>query len=457
MTLELKNIDFSFTKKQVLKDVSIFFNQGQIHGLLGENGAGKSTLANIICGELKPSKGQILIDGKEVHFSSPKDAINTGICYVHQRPQLCENISVYENLILGLKLPFSPKKRKLLQEEIHLLTQKLIPSVNLKTPLYNVSSDLRFFISLTSALLKHPKILVLDEPSALINQKQIDFLYEYMNICTHEHMNIIIITHNLSEAEKYCNDTFLLKKESQPEINISSINKQQNQESGFQKKSIDLEWKNICCKTRNHIPLKNLNFNVKSGEITLIKGRGEDGLSLLEDIVQGMNSFKAQGQFIITNDKNETKWDLSKGFSTKDLRFCKSIKTGIIPTNKKYRGSFPELTVEQILTTSQKNKSAEELISLANINIQPFEKCENLSGGMLQRLMINRELAENPDFLILCNPLQGLDSTSEKNLCTRIKNLADNNTAILILSTAEFPSEICTWVYNLKKGELTKC
>lgn len=454
MNLDLKNINFSFPKKTVLKDVNIFFKEGQIHGLLGENGAGKSTLANIICGELIPSSGAMLLNNEPVVLNSSKDAISQGICYVHQRPMLCENITVYENLLLGLHLPLNPKKRHLAKKSIQSFAATIIPGVNLKSLLVNISSDIRFFISLTGALLKKPQILVLDEPSALLNPEQIDFLYQKLQALSKQGMNIIVITHNLDEAEKYCSDTFILKKQHSAEYESHLL---ETKKALYQKDSIAFKWQNISCKTRNHIPLKNLNFQVQTGEISLIQGLGEDGLSLLEDIVCGMAAFNVTGNLQITQNNQTKIWNYAKKFTARDLRYKTGIRTGIIPTNKKYRGSNPELSVKQILTSSQNACSAGELIQKSNINIEENEKAQNLSGGMLQRLIINREIAENPQLIILCNPLQGLDHQSEENLCQRIQELKDQNCAILILSGADFPAALCTNIYSLKKGEITKC
>lgn len=442
MNLELKDIDFSFSLKTVLNKLNISFNEGQIHGLLGENGAGKSTTANIICGELKPSAGTILIDKKPVTFNSPKDAIASGICYVHQRPQLCENITVYENLLLGL----TKNQKKNISE----LSSQIIPTIKLSTPLYNITSDYRFFISLTGALLKNPKILILDEPSALLNEIQIKFLYDTLKNLAKEGMNIIVITHSRLESEKYCDDVFILEKQADSNLiynsKTSDIIHQKNS-------SLEMQWSNISCRTRNHIPIKNLTFSTKKQNITLISGPAEQGLAQLEDIICGMNTFKCSGTFTVKTENSTIEYNLAKNFNTNKLRYKSGIKTGIIPTNKKLRGANPELTINECLSFHQPYMTPEEIIAKSNINIQPSEKVKNLSGGMLQRLLINRELACKPDLLILCNPLQGLDSSSSSQLIRSIQQLAQDNTAILILSNSVFPEEICSTVYHLNKGE----
>lgn len=454
MKLELKDINFSFSHKIVLDKLNISFNEGKLHGLLGENGAGKSTTANIICGELIPSSGKILLNNQEVHFSTPKDAINNHICYVHQRPMLCENITVYENLIIGL----SKQQIKKVSE----FSKALLPGINLKTPIFHITSDYRFFISLTNALLKEPEILILDEPSALLNKEQISFLYSKLCHLTKKGMNIIVITHSQEEAEKYCDDVFYLNSIS-PNLNKlaaestkSNENNHHKENTNFplkSKNSIEVNWNNINCKTRNHIPLKNINLKVQSGKITLVKGYAEQGLSQLEDILCGMNKFKCQGKLSIKKNNQLTTYSLSKGFSTYKLRNKCGLRIGIIPTNKKFRGANPALYIKDMLTFKQNFITPEKIIEKSKINISKEEKASALSGGMLQRLLINRELAGNPELLILCNPLQGLDKASCINIKNKLEKLAAENTAILILSNSEFPEEICSLVHQLKKGE----
>lgn len=456
MNLELKDIDFSFSHKTVLSKLNISFKEGQLHGLLGENGAGKSTTANIICGELIPSSGKILLDNQEVHFSSPKDAIEKHICYVHQRPMLCEEITVYENLIIGL----SKEQCKNIPD----FSRSLIPQIKLKTPIFHITSDYRFFISLTNALLKNPEILILDEPSALLSKEQITFLYSKLQELTERGMNIIVITHSQEEAEKYCDDVFYLKRiVSDPKTPHSEKSKNaslnQNESSASHhtnsNSKIEIRWNNINCKTRNHIPLKNINIKVESGKITLIKGYAEQGLSQLEDILCGMNKFKCQGTIEIKNPDETIIYNLGKGFSTYKLRNKSGLRVGIIPTNKKYRGANPNLYIKDMLSFKQDYITPEKIIEKSKINITKDEKASALSGGMLQRLLINRELACKPELLILCNPLQGLDNESCINITNKLKKLASENTAILILSNSEFPEEICTSVHKLIKGEFS--
>jgi ABC-type uncharacterized transport system ATPase subunit len=419
MTLELSDICLRYSKKIVLDNLSLTFEGGQIHALLGENGAGKSTTANIICGELTPDKGELLLDGKPVIFRSPKDAIQHGICYVHQRPLLADYITVKENLLLGLN---KEQKERLLPQ-----AKKWLPEVKLNSFVKDYGADTRFFIALTSALIKSPSLLILDEPSALLDDAQRTFLFENLRSLAQDGMNIIIITHNYDEAQKYCDTIDFLEdgrliKDYKPLEHTLSVDELNNQK----KTSPDSEDFNI------------MGITVQKGKITLVKGLAEDGLDELEKKLIGLRALRqAQGPQWL-NDK----------------------KLGIIPTDRKFTGSNPNLTIEQMLTAAleipenQKPDIALQMIQNSGVNIEPWEKCSCLSGGMLQKLMLEREFYNNPDFLILCNPLQGLDVETCKKICLRIYNAAQNGAYILILSYGAFPVEYSNIKYRLSNGHL---
>ena len=372
MTLELRDISLKFSHKVVLQNLNVRFEEAQLHALLGENGAGKSTAANIICGELKPDSGQILIDGKPVVFHTPREAINRGICYVHQSPMLADSITVKENLLLGLN-----KEQK---KRLEAVAQKWLSGTNLNSLTKTCGADTRFFIALTSALIKQPHILILDEPSALLDENQEKFLFENLRELAAGGMNIIIITHNYDEAKKYCDTVDYL------EDGVLVLKKELDQVRPF----------------------------ASNGKIKLITGLAQNKLDEMEK------------KLILEN-------------RTRDV--------GIIPTDRKYTGSNPNLTIEQMLTAAldipenQKPDVARKMIEASGVNIQPQEKCSCLSGGMLQKLMLEREFYQNPKSLILCNPLQGLDVKTCRKTCERIQKAAQEGADVLVLSYGAFPLE----------------
>ena len=490
MNLELQNIYVHFSHKSVLNGVNILFEEGQIHGLLGENGAGKSTTANIISGELTDYTGSLLLDGKETVLANSKAAIRNGICYVHQTPMLAKEISIKENLVLGLK--------KLDKEKILELAGQWLKDIPLSTLVKNVGSDTRFFVALTGALLKEPKFLILDEPSALLDDTQRDFLFSKMQQLAKEGMNILLITHNLQEATKYCDTISVLEDgkivESQQYLNkLEMINKSEleaAQNRGSVKTSDDekahpslsLELKNVTSRPSDKPALFDINFYVRQKEIVLIQGLPEDGTSTLEDLLTGFQPHHTEGE-IVFSDNADVIYSCNlktRKFTTKTLRHSiilkngKSLKTGIIPTNRKSRGAAAEISIsDMILTGHEKtatkkdklivqNKAAnthekstvQAIIEAAKINITPTEKVRNLSGGMLQRLILNRELYETPDLLILCHPLQGLDFHSSNETCDIIEKAAESGAMVLVISSNGYLRKIATRTYRLTGGHL---
>ncbi len=406
MTLELRDISLRFSHKTVLQDLSVIFEEGQLHALLGENGAGKSTAANIICGELLPDSGTILLDGKPVSFRTPRDAIQNGICYVHQRPMLADYITVKENLLLGLN-----KEQKARLESV---AQKWLGGTKLNSLVKNYGADTRFFIALTSALIKAPHILILDEPSALLDDSQRDFLFTNLRELAAGGMNIIIITHNYEEAQKFCNTIcFLEDGKVVEEIAL--------------KQQVALSSVEGSKGTTSSDTLTLQNITIQKSKITLVKGLAEDGLDELEEKLMTLRSKR---------------------------------HIAFIPTDRKFTGSNPNLTIEQMLTTaldipeSEKPQAALQMIKSSGVDIEPQEKCSCLSGGMLQKLMFERELYNNPELLILCNPLQGLDVQTCQKTCLRIQNAAQNGAFVLILSYGAFPSEYSDIEYKLINNKL---
>ena len=384
MNLELRDICLKFSHKTVLQKLNVRFEEAQLHALLGENGAGKSTAANIICGELQPDSGQILINGEPVVFHTPREAINRGICYVHQRPMLADSITVKENLLLGLN-----KEQK---KRLEAVAQKWLADIELNSLTKKYGADTRFFIALTSALIKAPHILILDEPSALLDDNQEKFLFENLRELAAGGMNIIVITHNYEEARNYCDTVDYL------EDGVLVLKKELDQVQPFPPRSLSLSKGAI---------------SSNSGSIKLITGLPQNKLDEME----------------------------------KKLLAEKGPSTGFIPTDRKYTGSNPNLTIEQMLTAAldipeyQKPDVARKMIEASGVNIQPQEKCSCLSGGMLQKLMIEREFYQNPKSLILCNPLQGLDVKTCRKTCERIQKAAQEGADVLVLSYGAFPLE----------------
>lgn len=387
--LQLNNIALKYSYKKVLSDVCINFENGRIYSLLGENGAGKSTLAGIICGDKKADSGTIFVDSVQKKFHSPKDAINSGILCIHQRPLLCEDISIKENFLLGAKKIDLKKAEELLSF--------FLPKRKFSTLVKELFLGERFFVSLIGSILKSPKFLILDEPSALLDEEQILKLFDFLQKLKKNGTTILIITHFINEALTKTDSIILLRD------GIVVCN--EKSEKITEKEILKYLYDGI--KVENFLDLQN--SLLKNKNVTLIKAKNSI------DFMQ-----------------KEKELSVRKTFDGKFF--------GIIPSDRTFTGSNPNLSVFQICTALKTGLNKKELLEFcknllknANVNIKLEEKASSLSGGMLQKIILERELSQSPERMILCEPWQGLDFLSCKNLFEKLENFCKNGKKIIIL------------------------
>ncbi len=478
MDIETVSLTKAYPLKTALHGVSVQLKGGSIHALVGENGAGKSTLANMLAGSLAPTAGSILLDGKEQAFTSAADALAQGIVLVRQRPLLSESLSAWENIILKTgsdsKASFflRPPSRELLR-----LKDFWCPQLQLKTKVRDLGGNMRFYISLIGSLMRKPSCLILDEPSAFLSVEERKALYVKLREYADSGMNVIVITHSYSEAVTYPDTISLLKdgelvrqfksREAYKEYcqNNSGIQGTAQDESlsahapnfpapGESRPCLRLSGASV--KSRNKPALLNATIEFCYGEITAVTGVKEAAMETLEDFLTGLEGGKENGSLLFTDRQGRsTEEKLSK--RRLSASFIRQHGGAIVPSDKNYRASNPALTVLQMLSVYEKNerdkeKLARSLVDEAGITIELSEKCSALSGGMLQRLILARELSTNPDFLILCNPMHGLDIASQGRLCRKLETLASQGKAILLLGAEDFPLSRCSRVYGLEGG-----
>ena len=366
--LSLKDICVNYSYKTVLTGVSLDFEEGKIYSLLGENGAGKSTLAHVLCGDILPTDGSIYLKEKKLKIRKPKDAIRSGIVCVHQRPLLAPSLSIRDNLRIGISHKMTAK--------IPELAENWLPGRNLSETVQNISEQEAFYTSLTGALLKSPCVLILDEPPFLDKDK--------IRQLAKSGIIIIVITHSFTEAIEKSDEVILLK-------NGSVLEKR---------------------------PAKNINE------------------ADIKEKLFGLTQNIRQPEEITTEAISEAQIIKRR---TQEMAAHKLPLTGYIPSDRTFRASNPQLTVFQLLTayhTDYKQKEmtefAQSLLKKAEVNIRLYEKAVCLSGGMLQRLILEKELAEKPEVLYLFNPTHGLDAEATERLYTRLKTLSKKGTKVII-------------------------
>lgn len=476
MKIAVRNLTKQYLLKTALDNVTLSFDEGKIHALVGENGAGKSTLATIICGDVKPTFGTVLLEDKNVSFSCAKDALQNGIVLVHQRPLLSSSLTVNENIILNESNSFfvhSPTKKLLELKKIW------APSLNLNDFVKDLGGNMRFYTSLLCALTRNPKCLILDEPSAFLDIQEREVLYKNLRELANKNVTIIVITHSTAEATKYADNVTVLSEgklisqfsdttEYKKYIETKQISFNSNFLDKTNKTNLQQnnELNSICCIKFNHVcsrpkrrpALLDATVEVPYGKITCIAGIKEAALGTLEDVFTGMKVLYTKGTVTFTSPDAKQTQTISFATGKFNSSFLRKKKTAIVPSDRSFRAANPNVTVEQMLSVYTQKNTKEVSLSLiknAGVNITPEQKVSDLSGGMLQRLILARELSINPDLLILCNPMQGLDINSQSSLCKKIVYAADCGKAVLIIGTADFPLSLCSNVYTLEAGRTT--
>ena len=419
--LELKNICLTYSYKKVLCGVNASFEEGKIYSLLGENGAGKSTLAHIICGDLRADSGSLILNGQKLNFDSAGQALKKGIGCVHQRPLLATSISVWENLQLG--------NNHLKKKDAETLLKNLIPGVKMKTLVKNLNPSQKFFVSLAGILLKNPEILILDEPTALLEPKLADFLFEILSQKTAAGMTILVITHNLNEAICKTDGIVILRDGNV----IASGNSRDFTESKIRALMFDQAGPHTAPAVNTEVPGPHIAFAVNT-EIpgphtaptvnTDVSGP-HTALSLPPPLIQKLYTTESENSLT--------------GMDSDKIRELRKEGTAIIPSDRTFRASNPDLTILQLTTTYKTELSkktlteyARKITQKAGVNIHLDEKVNCLSGGMLQRLILQRELDLNPQKIIFCSPYQGLDSDAVCKLNKVIAEQIKKGTKIIL-------------------------
>ncbi|MCQ2613705.1 MAG: ATP-binding cassette domain-containing protein [Treponemataceae bacterium] len=476
MILQIDDIKKSFFRKNVLKGVSLVFESGKTYALLGENGAGKTTLAEIIAGNLLRDSGEIFLDEKSLELESARDAQSKGIFLVEQRPLLSDQLTGLENIVLGSE-PVSAGfmiNRKAAKKRIGELADSAGLSVDFDKKAQDYSAGERFFVSFLAALYRNPAFLILDEPSATLDKDEKRLLFDWIEKLSAAGLCVILITHNFEEARKNADRIVVLRDglvrqvfeggdKADPDLIYSAIFGNGGEAADPGENGIETEEDltelicsepvlradNLTLRPQNGPALFDISFSAEKGRITAIYGQLEAGLSTLENLVCGMISKK---DFSASKKAGSISFYSKSGyFSAEDLR---RLKVGFVPLNKQFRAAHPDLTVKQMLCSVSPDEA--EVLADSGINCLLFDKVSTLSGGMLQKLIITREVHLAPELLILANPTYGLDSEKSLALARELQKLAAQGIAVLILSvTKEGIESVAHKSYELVGGKLT--
>ena len=452
--LRINSITKTFPRVIANKDVSFSIKKNSVHALLGENGAGKSTLVKILYGLLKPDNGDIYLNNELLETSSPSDARKKGIGMVFQHFSLFESLTVRENLILGIDENISYSN---LKSKLNDISSRYQLPLDLEAPITTLSAGEKQRVEIVRILLQDPQLLIMDEPTSVLTPQEVTNLFKTLEALVNEGRTILYITHKLEEVISLCDEVTIMR--SGQVIDSAPIENQTAETLATKMLGERLgEIKSDYSYVSNHIKfkvsklsakfndpfltdLKDVNFDVKEGEIFGIAGVAGNGQSELMDILTGENTLIDSGS-ILFNNKNIESYNPKKR---------RDLSIAFVPENRLGHSAVPELSLSENILLSQfpnNNFINNGIINHQNIEkhvnkvIKNFNvvtpgsdvKASSLSGGNLQKFVIGREISANPKLLIISHPTWGIDAGAEYAIRESLISLSKTGTSIIVIS-----------------------
>jgi len=458
--VEMREITKQFPRVLANDRVSFTVKKGEIHALVGENGAGKSTLMNLLYGLLRPDKGTIAIHGQERHFSGPADAIASGIGMVHQHFMLIPPLTVAENVILGQE----PSKKGLVDiAKANRVVRELSEQYGLQVdPLAKVealSVGIQQRIEIIKILYRGADILILDEPTAVLTPQESNELFEILRALKAQGKTIILITHKLQEVMRISDQVTVMRR-GKVVGNVATANTSKSElatmmvgrEVLFRVKRNPahpgedvLNIRELHAENNKHLPcLRGISLNVKAGEILGLAGVEGNGQTELVEVLAGLR--KAEQGHVYVEGRELTNLlpkqvrangvahipeDRHRRGLVLDYTVAQNIVLGIHyqPPYVKRLGFFDAINFPSI------TQKAERLIQ--EFDIRPTEHdnlARHLSGGNQQKIVVARELDQNPSLIIAAQPTRGVDVGSIEFIHQRLVQARDQNKAVLLIS-----------------------
>ena len=430
---------------------------GQVHALLGENGAGKSTLMNVVYGLVKPDAGEIVFDGQPVQIHGPQDAIKLGIGMVHQHFMLIPPLTVAENIVLGNEIA----NRGVMDldrasHKVDELSKRFGLTVNPRDRIADLSVGLQQRVEILKALYRGARLLILDEPTAVLTPQEINGLFEIVRALVAEGNAVIFITHKLAEVMEIADEITVMRrgrvvdtttpKESSPtdlarmmvgRPVLLRVEKKPAEPGAGALVVEDL----VVLDDRRHVAVDHVNLEVRAGEIVGIAGVEGNGQNELVEAIMGLRPARA-GRVLL--EGHET------GHATTRSRLHRGL--GLIPPDRHRMGVVQELSVADNLVLDDYDRPpfarllvrqfraiseyAERLIKTFDIRVQsPDQPVSSLSGGNQQKLVVARQLGTLPKVLIASQPTRGVDVGSIEFIHRQIVNERDRGLAVLLVSS----------------------
>jgi len=455
--LELTGISKRFGDFYANKDVNFDLRAGEVHCLCGENGAGKSTLMNMLYGLLAPTEGQISMDGRPVEIHGPRHAIDLGIGMVHQHFMLIPVFTVAENIVLADEPTVGGKLDiKAAEARVRELSDKYGLSVDPAARVQDITVGQQQRAEILKALYRKARILILDEPTAVLTPQEIDELMQVIRQLRSEGMSIIMITHKLKEVLSIADRISVLRRgemvgtvpvEGQTDATIAQmmvgrpVLLKVEKSEAIPERPV-LQMRGLCVKDDRLLDaVRNVSFEVHAGEIVALAGIDGNGQEELVDAIAGLR--KIEGGQIVLDGEDIT------GLSPHEVS---EAGLGHIPQDRHRRGMIldfdlrenailhdwdkPDIVHHGIIDQNATAERAQMLIDMYDVRSGGGIKgsAGSLSGGNQQKLVIAREIQRDPKLLIAAQPTRGVDIGAIEFIHKRLVEERDAGTAVLLVS-----------------------
>ena len=452
MLLEMKEIDKSFPGVKVLQNVQFSLNSGELHALMGENGAGKSTLMKILNGIYSKDNGTIIVKGKPEEITSTKVAEGLGISIIHQELNLIPYLSIMENIFLGRefklgKTPFVNWKKMRSEAERYL--KQLGMDLDPRTIVEELSVGQQQMVEIAKALSMQADILVLDEPTAALTDREIEKLFEVIAALKAKGVGMIYISHRMEEIFQISDCITVLrdgkyigtrktKETDMDELVRMMVGRDINDrfpkieitpgEERLRVEGISLGQK-----------LRDISFSVRSGEILGLAGLMGAGRTEVAKVLFGVTP-ATQGKIFIDGKEATIRKPIDAigagiALVTEDRKHEGLILSLSIRENLSLP-NLAKLSVSGFMKRSKESVLSEETIEKLHIRTPHAEQVVGaLSGGNQQKVVIGKWLATKPKILILDEPTRGVDIGAKKEIYDLMNQLAKEGVAILMISS----------------------
>jgi methyl-galactoside transport system ATP-binding protein len=470
--LEMVGIDKQFPGVKALDHAQLTLRAGTVHALMGENGAGKSTLMKCLFGIYKKDAGTVRMDGLEVSFTGPRDALNHGVAMVHQELNQVLRRNVMENVWLGrLPVKWGFVDTRKMYEETREIFKDLQIDVDPRTRIGALSVSRRQMVEIAKAVSFNAKILVLDEPTSSLTENEVEHLFGIMKKLTQNGVGIIYISHKMDEILRIADDVTIMRDgqwvatKPASELNTDEIIRlmvNRDMSHRFPPKEnkpgdVLLEVKNLSGKYEP--TFHDISFTLRAGEVLGVSGLVGSRRTELVNAIFGYYT-KENGEILLRG----------KNVANRNPKEARNNGFALLTEERRATGIFPETAITFNAIIANVNRYGKFLLSnrrmnedtdwvIQSIRVKTPSKrthIKSLSGGNQQKVIIGRWLLTKPDVLLLDEPTRGIDVGAKYEIYQLILNLAAEGKGIIMVSS-EMPEllGICDRILVMSNGHLS--